>query len=85
MMGTGRIHMYYGDGKGKTTAAVGQAVRAAGAGLQVLFFQFLKDNSSNERKILESVLVITCLQGTTMVMVSIENDVATIAHIGDSR
>ena len=49
MMGTGRIHMYYGDGKGKTTAAVGQAVRAAGYGLQVLFFQFLKDNSSNER------------------------------------
>lgn len=56
MMGTGRIHMYYGDGKGKTTAAVGQAVRAAGYGLQVLFFQFLKDNSSNERKILEAVL-----------------------------
>ena len=63
MMGTGRIHMYYGDGKGKTTAAVGQAVRAAGYGLQVLFFQFLKDNSSNERKILEAVPGITCLPG----------------------
>lgn len=67
MMGTGRIHMYYGDGKGKTTAAVGQAVRAAGAGLQVLFFQFLKDNSSNERKILESVSGITCLPGRDQV------------------
>ena len=59
MMGTGRIHMYYGDGKGKTTAAVGQAVRAAGAGPQLLFFQLLKDNSPNERKILEPVPAIT--------------------------
>ena len=67
MMGTGRIHMYYGDGKGKTTAAVGQAVRAAGYGLQVLFFQFMKDNSSNERKILEAVPGITCLPGRDQV------------------
>ena len=55
MQGVGRIHMYYGDGKGKTTAAMGQAIRAAGAGLQVLVFQFLKDNSSSERKVLEEV------------------------------
>ena len=53
MLGTGLIHVYYGDGKGKTTAAVGQAIRAAGAGLNVLFFQFMKDNSSSERKVLE--------------------------------
>ena len=63
MTGTGRIHIYYGDGKGKTTAAVGLAVRAAGSGLKVLFFQFLKDNSSNVRKILEALPGVTCLPG----------------------
>lgn len=63
MTGTGRIHIYYGNGKGKTTAAVGLAVRAAGSGLKVLFFQFLKDNSSNERKILEALPNVTCLRG----------------------
>ena len=52
MLGTGLIHIYYGDGKGKTTAAMGQAVRAAGSGLKVLVFQFMKDNSSSERKAL---------------------------------
>ena len=36
------IHVYYGDGKGKTTAAIGLSIRAAGAGKQVVFAQFLK-------------------------------------------
>lgn len=63
MLGTGKIHLYYGDGKGKTTAAVGQVVRAAGAGLRVLVFQFLKDNGSSERKILEELPRVTCLPG----------------------
>lgn len=63
MMGTGKIHLYYGDGKGKTTAAMGQAIRAAGAGLKVLVFQFLKDNSSSERRILEQISNVTCLPG----------------------
>lgn len=63
MIGTGRIHVYYGDGKGKTTAAVGLAVRAVGAGLKVLVFQFLKDNSSSERKVLEALPNVTCLPG----------------------
>ena len=63
MLGTGLIHIYYGDGKGKTTAAMGQAVRAAGSGLKVLVFQFMKDNSSSERKALEQIPGITCLPG----------------------
>ena len=46
------IHIYYGDGKGKTTAAVGLAVRAAGSGLRVLFVQFLKTDSSGARSVL---------------------------------
>ena len=59
----GKIHIYYGRGKGKTTAAVGQAVRAAGAGFRVLFFQFLKSNSSSERLILEKIPNVTCMPG----------------------
>lgn len=44
----GLIHIYCGDGKGKTTAAVGLAVRAAGAGKKAVFTQFFKDGSSSE-------------------------------------
>lgn len=56
---SGLIHIYCGDGKGKTTAATGLAVRAAGAGKNVLFVQFSKSGNSSEIKILESVNNIT--------------------------
>lgn len=44
----GLIQIYTGDGKGKTTAAVGQAVRASGQGLKVIFIQFIKGIDSGE-------------------------------------
>ena len=51
----GLTHVYCGDGKGKTTAAVGLSVRCAGAGGRVVFAQFHKDGSSSELRILEGV------------------------------
>lgn len=53
------LHIYYGDGKGKTTAAVGLTVRAAGRGMKVLFVQFLKSEDSGERKVLEQIDSVT--------------------------
>jgi len=46
----GYIQVYTGNGKGKTTAALGLALRAAGAGLQVFFAQFMKGTKSSEAK-----------------------------------
>lgn len=56
-------HIYTGDGKGKTTAAVGLSIRCAGSGGEVLFTQFLKDNKSSELSLLqkiENITVILC-------------------------
>ena len=59
MMGKGLVHIYCGDGKGKTTASLGLAVRAAGRGMKVLYVQFFKDGNSSEFKALEKVENIT--------------------------
>ena len=49
----GLIHLYWGDGKGKTTAAMGLALRALGAGERVVIVQFLKGAATGEVPLLE--------------------------------
>ena len=51
----GYIHIYCGDGKGKTTAALGLALRAAGRNKKVLIARFLKTDDSGEVTALEQV------------------------------
>lgn len=57
----GLIHCYTGDGKGKTSAALGLTLRAAGSGKRVLFAQFLKDGSSSELRELSHLKMVSCL------------------------
>lgn len=48
------LHVYTGDGKGKTSAGMGQALRVLGHDKQVLIAQFMKDGTSGELKSLAS-------------------------------
>lgn len=51
----GYVQVYTGNGKGKTTAAIGLALRALGAGKKVLFLQFMKTATYSEHKILPNL------------------------------
>ena len=55
MMERGLLHLYWGDGKGKTTAAMGLALRALGSGKRVVIVQFLKGGKSGEIPLLEQL------------------------------
>jgi cob(I)alamin adenosyltransferase len=52
---SGKVQIYTGDGKGKTTAAIGLAIRALGAGLRVCFIQFMKSLSYSEHALLPGI------------------------------
>ena len=54
-MTRGQVHVYTGDGKGKTTAAMGLALRALGSGKKVVIVQFLKGGKSGEIPLLEQL------------------------------
>ncbi len=58
----GLLHIYCGDGKGKTTASVGLAVRAAGSGMNVCFAQFLKGVYTSELNALALIPNITVMR-----------------------
>ena len=55
------VHLYCGDGKGKTTAAVGLAVRMQGCGYPVVIARFLKTDDSGEVRALKNLPGITVI------------------------
>jgi cob(I)alamin adenosyltransferase len=56
-MKKGLIHVYTGNGKGKTTSAVGLCIRAKSRGLRVLFAQFMKKDSKGEVALMEELSI----------------------------
>lgn len=59
----GLVHIYCGDGKGKSTASFGLIIRALGCGYKVLLVQFLKDDDTNEIKFLSKVNNLKIISG----------------------
>lgn len=62
MFQKGYVQVYTGSGKGKTTAAIGLAIRALGAGKRVLFLQFMKTKAYSEHNILPQVSSLLTLE-----------------------
>lgn len=75
VLNSGFVQLYTGDGKGKTTAALGLAIRAAGAGLSVLILQFMKGMDYSELSSLK------CLPNITVEQLGSN----TFCKIGDSN
>ncbi len=69
----GLVQVYTGDGKGKTTAAIGCGLRASGHGLKVLIIQFMKGREYGELKALREIPSFTIIQSGQDSPVSREN------------
>ena len=63
MESKGLIHIYCGDGKGKTTASIGLSIRALGRGFCIVFVQFLKWQETGELEILKKLPGISIVRG----------------------
>ncbi|MCD6560542.1 MAG: cob(I)yrinic acid a,c-diamide adenosyltransferase [Desulfobacteraceae bacterium 4484_190.1] len=76
----GYVQVYTGNGKGKTTAALGLAIRAAGAGLKVYIAQFVKGTGYSEHNILaklsDSITIKQYGQGFFINRKPLEEDIA---------
>ena len=77
-MEKGLIHLYCGDGKGKTTASFGLCVRAAGQGFRVGVAQFLKPGESGELKVLSGL-------GNVRIFPFLKTVKFTVAMTGDEK
>lgn len=77
----GLIHIYCGDGKGKTTAALGLALRASGHGNKVLLVQFLKARPSGELKSLAHLPNIEILRGKATTKFTFQMNAAEKAQV----
>jgi cob(I)alamin adenosyltransferase len=80
----GLIQVYTGNGKGKTTAAVGLAVRATGRGRRVVFAQFLKSGVTGELAPLETLGVVV-VRGTRRLGFTFQMDDATRAIAAEEQ
>jgi len=75
-MNSGLLHAYIGDGKGKTTAAIGLAARVAGCGRRVVFGQMLKGRQTGE---------IASLKALGVIVIRSENELGFIWEMDDER